>query len=204
MSNRNISTKVLNVVYTTEQWKEEPIASTIISKGLAVYETTNDGKLKMKLGDGVNTYSKLPYLSDPSVDEQVMDKLESLTDVLRIKGTVVDFESLSKISKPEAGDLYFVGTEEGSYAEYVRTADGNWECLGVMSNDIDLSCYYNSDQVDALLNNKANNVLSNYINKGDSSDITTTDTISSAFSKVENKLEDKLDSNDTFTFICTL
>lgn len=204
MSNRNISTKVLNVVYTTEQWKEEPIASTVISKGLAVYETTNDGKLKMKLGDGVNTYSKLPYLSDPSVDEQVMDKLESLTDVLRIKGTVVDFESLSKIPNPEAGDLYFVGTEEGSYAEYVRTADGNWECLGVMSNDIDLSCYYNSNQVDELLNDKANNVLSNYINKGDSSDITTTDTISSAFSKVENKLEDKLDSNDTFTFICTL
>ena len=59
-------------------------------------------------------------------------------------------------------------------------------------------------QVDELLNDKANNILSNYINKGDSSDITTTDTVLSAFSKVENKLEDKLDSNDTFTFVCTL
>lgn len=204
MSNKNISTKVLNVVYTTEQWKEDPIASTIISKGLAVYETTNDGKLKMKLGDGVKTYSELPYLSDPSVDERIMNKLESLTDVLRIKGTVSDFKSLSNVSNPEAGDLYFVGTKEGSYAEYIRTVDGNWEYLGQMSQDIDLSYYYNSKQVDDLLNDKANNVLSDYTNKGDSSNITTTDTISSAFSKVENKLEDKLDLNDTITFICTL
>lgn len=197
--NRNITTKILNVVYTTAQLQEEPVASTIISKGLAVYETTTDGKLKMKIGDGVNTYASLPYLSDPSIDEQITTKLESLTNVLRIKGTVVDLVALSTIENPESGDVYFVGTQEGSYAEYIRTTTGTWEYIGQVAEDVDLSGYYNSTQIDTLLSTKANNILSNYVDNGDSSNITTTDTISSALSKVENQIKNKANDGSEIT-----
>ena len=45
MANRTISTKVLNVVYTTDQLAQEPVSTTVISKGLLVIENTTDGKI---------------------------------------------------------------------------------------------------------------------------------------------------------------
>lgn len=197
--NRNISTRVLNVVFTTAQLQEEPVVSTIISKGLAVYETTIDGKLKMKVGDGVNKYADLPYLSDPTVTDQIMNKLEALTNVLRIKGTVVDITKLNEVENPQAGDVYFVGNQVGSYAEYVRTTENTWEFIGQIAEEVDLSGYYNSSQIDTLLSGKANNTLSNFVDNKDASNITTTDTIASALSKVENQIKNKANDGSEIT-----
>lgn len=191
MANKNIETRVLNVVYTTAQLQEEPIASTIISKGLAVYETTIDSKVRLKIGDGVNVYANLPYVSDPTIDEEIMSKIEAMTNIMTIKGTVSTLEELENVKNPKVGDVYFVGSSNTSYAEYIRTNDNTWECIGEVSENIDLSGYYTSSQVDSLILNKADKILSDFVDNGDSSSITNRDTISAAISKLENQIKTK-------------
>ena len=172
MANRTISTKVLNVVYTTDQLAQEPVSTTVISKGLLVIENTTDGKVKLKVGDGVNVYANLPYLSDPSVAKQIEDALATLNNIMTIKGTVASVEELNAISDAKTGDVYFVGTVAGNYSEYVRTSAGHWEYIGVVQSAVDLSGYYTSTQVDTLLSAKANNTLTGYTKGGDGSAIT--------------------------------
>ena len=201
MANRTISTKVLNVVYTTDQLAQEPVSTTVISKGLLVIENTTDGKVKLKVGDGVNVYANLPYLSDPSVAKQIEDALATLNNIMTIKGTVASVDELNAISDAKTGDVYFVGTVAGNYSEYVRTAAGQWEYIGVVQSAVDLSGYYTSTQVDTLLANKANNTLSGYTKGGDGSAITDKDTVQSALSKLENQIDNK--ANDGSEIVLT-
>ena len=201
MANRTISTKVLNVVYTTEQLSQEPVSTTVISKGLLVIENTTDGKVKLKVGDGVNVYANLPYLSDPSVAKQIEDALATLNNIMTIKGTVESVEALNQITDVKTGDVYFVGTVAGNYSEYVRTAAGQWEYIGVVQSEVDLSGYYTSAQVDTLLSNKANNTLTGYAKGSDGSAITEADTVQSALSKLENQIENK--ANDGSEIVLT-
>lgn len=191
MATRTIDTKILNLVYTTSQLAQEPVASTIISKGVVIFEIDTDNKVKLKVGDGVNVYSALPYVSDPSVEAQINTKLETLTNIVTIKGTVDSLADLNGLEGVKTGDVYFVGTENGNYAEYIRTEAGQWEYIGQVAENIDLSGYYKASEVDTLLSNKANNVLTNFVDNQDSSNIETTDTIPSALSKLENQIKNK-------------
>ena len=58
------------------------------------------------------------------------------------------------------------------------------------------------------IRNKANDgseiTLAGYEKATDNTDVSNSDTLNSAMSKVENKLDNKLDINDSYTFICTL
>lgn len=60
-----LTTKVLHVTKTTEEWENE---TTIISKGLLCIEFATDGRVLAKIGDGENMYSNLKYLGDGSID----------------------------------------------------------------------------------------------------------------------------------------
>ena len=66
MASKTMSTKVLNVCKTTEQWATE---SAVISKGLLCIEFTTDGKTLAKVGDGINPYSTLAYVADTSIGD---------------------------------------------------------------------------------------------------------------------------------------
>jgi hypothetical protein len=76
MANTTMNAKVLQVTYTTAQW--ETYASTVIPKGLLCVELVMSGstltQVKLKSGDGVTTFSNLPYIggtgsaSDTSYD----------------------------------------------------------------------------------------------------------------------------------------
>lgn len=67
--NKVVEAKVLQVAYTTAQWAETETAAKVISKGQIVAELTTDGKTKLKMGDGVNTFANLPYITgDVEVD----------------------------------------------------------------------------------------------------------------------------------------
>lgn len=67
--NKVVKAKVLQVAYTTAQWAAAETAAKVISKGQIVAELTTGGKTKLKMGDGVNTFANLPYITgDVEVD----------------------------------------------------------------------------------------------------------------------------------------
>lgn len=61
MADKTVNAKVLQVALTTAQWATEENAAKVISKGQVVVEYATDGKTKMKVGDGINTFANLPY-----------------------------------------------------------------------------------------------------------------------------------------------
>jgi hypothetical protein len=61
MANVTFTTKIALVNKTTAQWTVE---TSIPIKGCPCIEWTDSGKPKMKIGDGVNNWSALPYLAD--------------------------------------------------------------------------------------------------------------------------------------------
>ena len=61
MSDRIFETKLAIVNKTTAEWASE---TTVPVKGCPCVEWTAEGKPKMKVGDGVNTWANLPYLAD--------------------------------------------------------------------------------------------------------------------------------------------
>jgi hypothetical protein len=68
--NKVVQAKVLQVAYTTAEWAEATTAAKVISRGQIVAELTTTGKTKLKMGDGVNTFANLPYVTgDVEVDD---------------------------------------------------------------------------------------------------------------------------------------
>ncbi len=161
MANKTLSVKVLNVCKTTAQWATE---TTVISKGLLCVELTTDGKTLVKIGDGVKTYTQLPYITDGSfsisdysttteVNEIIDSKLEALGNIIRIKGVKGTVAELPTEGN-EIGDLWFVGavTETSdSFAEYIYTSENKFEFLGRVQTDVDLSEYATTTYVDGLV-----------------------------------------------------
>lgn len=115
--------------------------------------------------------------------QEKLDKFEITTSVIKLKGVVDTLAKLHKIDNAEVGDLYLVGFKAGNYEEYIFTQENEWESLGVVKSDIDLSEYYTSIEVDSLLSKKAN---------------------IESLTNLENALNDKLDVNDTLIIKCTL
>ena len=90
MADKIFSGKVLNVCNTTAQWAT---ITQIIPKGLLCVEFTPDERTLVKLGDGINQYNVLPYISDGTFDiadyytsEQTDALIESKISTL---GTIV-------------------------------------------------------------------------------------------------------------------
>ena len=77
MVNKSLNTQVLNICKTTEQWAAE---ASVISKGLLCIEFTTDGKTLAKVGDGINPYSTLAYVADPSIGD-IGNALSKVVDV---------------------------------------------------------------------------------------------------------------------------
>ena len=66
MAERNLNGKIIQALYTTEELSQEPLCNIIIDKGLVVYEKCDNEQVKMKIGDGVNTWSHLKYIGKNS------------------------------------------------------------------------------------------------------------------------------------------
>lgn len=61
MADRTINTIISLVNKTTDEWATE---TKVPVKGCPCVEFTTDGKTKLKIGDGTNTYSNLSYVAD--------------------------------------------------------------------------------------------------------------------------------------------
>lgn len=72
MANQIFTTKIALVNKTTSEWG---IESTIPVKGCPCVEWTTEGKPKIKIGDGVNTFNDLKYVSDEITMEIIVAAL---------------------------------------------------------------------------------------------------------------------------------
>lgn len=87
---------------------------------------------------------------------------EGLPPAMSIKGDKGDpgsiqldvefVEDLSSIRNPQEGIMYFVALEDDKYDTYIYESDIN-DFLNLGLSSLDLSNYYNKDEIDALLNN---------------------------------------------------
>lgn len=145
---------------TTEKWGEYTQA---IPKGFPCVELADDDTIKFKVGDGIHTYSELPYigadvdLSKYSTTEQVEQKIEEEIsaafsekgDLFTLKGTVETVGELPPTDNKK-GDVYLVGEESGEdFAEYYWTGE-KWEYMGT-TTAVDLSNYYNKGEIDGMI-----------------------------------------------------
>lgn len=177
MANVSMNVKVVNVVKTTAEWAA---VSDVITKGVLCVETTDDDKVKIKIGDGVKAFSALPYasevdLSDYSTTDEmntaIADAISALGNVLRIKGVVATVDELPA-SDNNVGDVYFVGTDgdtKDNFAEYVWTESNKWEYVGQIQTT-DLSNYYDKTEVDNLLDKKVDVVDGKTLTSNDFTD----------------------------------
>ena len=149
MANQTMNVKILQVTNTTAQWAG---ITDVLSKGLLAVEFTTDGKTKIKVGDGVKTFAELPYIecatditlyyTKTETDAKIDEKIASLGNIMNIKGVKDTVGDLPKEGN-KAGDTWFVKPEKASetYAEYIYTTDGEWEYIGQIKEDVDLSGY---------------------------------------------------------------
>lgn len=141
MADVTMNAKVLNVTKTTAEWAESTTAAKVISKGLLCIETDTNNKSWAKVGDGVHTYSELPYITDGAI--------ASLGTVIRIKGVKASTSELPQ-SGNVPGDLWFVGTSGSgtdNYEEYVWTTENAWEFIG-STGSIVIPVYQEGDGID--------------------------------------------------------
>lgn len=72
MAERTMTAKIALVTKTTAEWAVE---ATIPFRGCPCVEFTTDGKTKMKIGDGTNLYSSLPYIADDLTATMIISAL---------------------------------------------------------------------------------------------------------------------------------
>lgn len=176
---KELSVKILQVNKTTAEWGT---TSDVISKGLLCVEFLTDGSVKLKVGDGVNSWTDLPYASEVDLsdyytktetDSKITEEIGKLGTILRIKGIVATVELLPA-SDNQAGDVYFVGTTGetvDNYSEYVYTTENKWEYVGRVQTEVDLSEYAKITYVDSKIkevSDRVDTIKEDYIKSTDS------------------------------------
>lgn len=161
MAEKTMNVKVLQIVKTTLEWS---LVDKVIDKGLLCIEFTEDNQALAKVGDGVHLYDALPYIGTAPVslsnfytksetDLAIQEALDNVNfGTISVKGIKPDVESLPE--NPSAGDMWFVGPNEGTtdeYEQYVYTETDGWVDIGTReSTEIDLSDYVNKTEFNAL------------------------------------------------------
>ena len=146
-----------HIVRTSDQWKNTYDKYELIPVGVLCVELVSSDVTKIKIGDGHNIFSKLPYIGDLDLGKYYT-KLETDTrikeiltqeKVVRIKGIIGSKSDLP--AEARCGDIYFVrqlSSSDNKYIEYIYSPDNTWEPLGGIPVDIDLSEYAKTAYVD--------------------------------------------------------
>lgn len=154
-----MSTQMTTEIYfdarTAAQWGA---VTRVIPKGFICIEL-NSNFTKLKVGDGVDTYEELPYVSGNAdttefytkeeVDATISAAISGLGNIFTKKGRVDNVDDLPK-SGMESGDVYLVGLENATEFEEYYWTGTFWDYMG-KTNGVDLTNYYTKSEVDDLL-----------------------------------------------------
>ena len=145
-----MNVKVLHVSKTTAQWAD---VTDVISKGLLCVEFAADGKTKLKVGNGTDTYADLPYAggdiditkysTTEEVNNAISEAISALGNLMTVKGIVEDTTKLPTTDN-KVGDVYLVGTQgetTDSFSEYIWTENNKWEFMGRVATEVNLDAY---------------------------------------------------------------
>ncbi len=121
---------------TAEQWAA---VTRVIPKGFPCVEINGDGKHRLKIGDGVKTYTELPYIGgelDESAARQIaQEEIAKLGKVFRLKGRVDSTEALPATGNKE-GDVYLVGAENDTDMKEYYWTGTIWDYMGTTMVDL--------------------------------------------------------------------
>lgn len=138
---------------TAEQWAQ---VTRVIPKGFVCAELGSNSA-KIKIGDGVQTYSQLPYIggdmaeyyTKTEADTAINNAVSQIGSVFTLKGRVNGINNLPS-ENVKSGDVYLVGAESSTeFEEYYWTGTA-WDYMG-KTTGTDLSDYYNKSEIDAML-----------------------------------------------------
>lgn len=214
MAGKILNAKIGLVNKTTSEWAAE---TTVPFKGCPCVEFTANGKAKMKIGDGTNLYTTLPYIADDLTAAMIIAAL-TYTPIDSAKiGVAEGVASLDANGKVPAAQL-------PSYVDDVTEVDGidnapeTGETDKIYVDTATNKTYRWSGTAYAEIS--ASDIVTASENNGyikiNGTDVKVyePDPIDSALSEssenaVQNKvitaaLADKIDKNDTLTLNCTL
>lgn len=178
MGSKTLNAKVLNVVKTTSQWAAE---QSVIPKGMLCVEFAADDSVKVKIGDGVKTFSSLSYVNGADLknhytksetDVKISEAVGAIGNVITIKGKANSLGSLPAAGN-KAGDLWLIPSDNAGsdqYCEYMWIANGSggsWELVGKTAPQIDLSNYATKTEVDSKISQHSASADEKYVGISD-------------------------------------
>lgn len=163
----------------TENWAEVE-ESTILLKGEPAIEFTADGETKLKIGDGVNVWKDLPYISGGLASDIDFSKLTwgKLSNVgLTDKGGITEALGFSKIGYGDKVDITALNTNidltEQYFVELNATEARVHESLQTISQTLETQAAINNEVKDALESNSAAIIATNAALDENSKDVNT-------------------------------
>ena len=110
--------------------------SVVLLKGEVGIEFLADGKVKMKVGDGIKTWAQLDYLNGEEAKTFQVSSLDEITDTeLAVGDTAIVKTAIYTDAENEANNKY-------SYTGYVYNGsawaamDGNYSAMNVFTTEI--------------------------------------------------------------------
>ena len=163
----------------SENWAEVE-ESTILLKGEPAIEFTADGETKLKIGDGVNVWKDLPYISGGLASDIDFSKLTwgKLSNVgLTDKGSITEALGFSKIGYGDKVDIAALNTNidltEQYFVELNATEARVHESLQTISQTLEAQATINNEVKDALESNSAAIIATNAAFDENSKDVNT-------------------------------
>lgn len=114
MENTTIKARIVLINKTTAEWNTE---TTVPIKGTPCLEFTTNGKVKIKIGNGVDTFNNLTYINDDLTASAILSALDyEPLDAAKV-GTANGVASLDENGKVPTSQL-------SSYVDEIREVNG--------------------------------------------------------------------------------
>ncbi len=173
---KTLTVKVLMDARTEAEWQSA--GTLVVPKGYIAVSLFDNGKSLMKIGNGVGTWSELPYINEAEpvdlsayytkdeTDEKIASAVTKLGSVMKLLGRLETAEELPSEDNA-VGDVYLIGKEtDANLVEYYWTGTF-WDYMGTTTS-VDLSNYYTKEETEALVTEAVGGIdLSGYIKDTD-------------------------------------
>jgi hypothetical protein len=139
-----------HVVKTSEQWNERIVEFWVVPRGCLCVELTQDGKTKIKIGEGNKYYSQLPYICDGDdlsqyyTKEEVNNLFDNFNRMAIMSTDEYDRKADLPMTGNKLGDVRFVKSSSPSITidpDIYLWNGRKWIYVGNQFPEIDLNKY---------------------------------------------------------------